>query len=234
MRKYRCFLAPVVLGLSILLGVAAIGLVKCGAAPEPASPDWERQVNEAQKVLGQVSAKLIATAEDAKAPVEDRWRAVLALGRVGDRASLEYLVDHIALRLVPPFRFQIGEEGKDAPCFWALTNLPNGWEGEGRNWNLAQVILMATGKARTEDELWRYAHLLHNTLDIRMSKNAFGESSRALPMVEVELANESQASRYVEDEQVIKERATRVKNLTALKKFLEKEVGQGGKGRDGK
>jgi hypothetical protein len=153
---------------------------------------------------------------------------------VGDRASLEYLVDHISLRLMPSFRFQIEEEEKDAPCFWALTNLPNGWEGDGRNWNLAQVILMATAKSRSDDELWRYAYLLHFTLDIRMSKTAFGELSRALPVVEVELANESKASRYVESEQLIKDRATRVKNLTALKKFLEKEVGKEGKAGDGK
>src|SRR5207247_2553441 len=131
---------------------------------------------------------------------------------------------HITLRLMPPFRFQMGEEGKDAPCFWALTNLSNGWEGDGRNWNLAQVILRATSNPRTEDELWRYAHLLKIGLDTRFSKNAFGESSRALAVVKVELANESQASRYVEPEQVIKERAIRVKNLFALKSLLEKWV----------
>jgi hypothetical protein len=235
MGRYRCFLSEVVRCFSIILGVVAIALMKGTAAPGPVPPDWERQVAEAQKAVGELSAKLIAAAEDPKAPEEDRWRAVAALGRLCDRASLEYLVDHITLRLQSPDRFRTGADFKEEPCNWALTMIGGGWEGDGRNWNLAQVILRATAKPRTEDELWRYADLLDLALGkTRFSDGTFAKSSRALALVEVELANESHASHSVEPQQVLKDRATRVKNLTALKNLLEKEWGKGGKGRDGK
>jgi hypothetical protein len=211
--------------LSPLFLLATVTLIRAPAAEEDRLGVWEQRAAEAQKTLRNVTHELIALVEDTKASKEERWRAVLALGRLGTRESLEFLVDHVSLRILPPHWKQMGgDEATDWPCFWALTNLPNGWEGSGRNWNLPQVILRATSKPRTEDELWRYAHLLKIGLDTRFCKNAFGDSSRALAVVTVELANESQASRYVEPEQVIKDRAIRVKNLSALKSLLEKWV----------
>jgi hypothetical protein len=227
------WLWAIVRHLSPLCVLATMALISAQAAEEDRVADWERQGAEAQKALRAVTGKLIALAEDTYAPKEERWRAVVGLGRVGTRDGLEFLVDHISLRLLPPHWRQMGgDEAKDWPCLWTLRNLPVGWERDGRNWNLAQIILRALAKPRTNDELSDYAELLRLALgSSRFSDQTFAESSRALALVEVELVNEAKASRYVEPEQVIKDRATRVKNLTALKNLLEKEWG---KGRDGK
>src|SRR5438105_4413112 len=84
---------------------------------------------------------------------------------------------------VPPDRERVGAGAGlvDEPCYWVLLVIGDGWQGDGRNWNLAQVILRATAKARTEDELWRYAELLHLALGAtRSSDGTFAKASRAL------------------------------------------------------
>src|SRR5262249_20610594 len=102
MAMHRSFHPTAVRFFCSILGGATLALAPGSSAEDQQTPDWEKQVAEAQKAVGQLSAKLIAAAEDPKSPEEDRWRAVAALGRLGDRASLEYLIDRTTLRLHPP------------------------------------------------------------------------------------------------------------------------------------
>jgi hypothetical protein len=139
-----------------------------------------------------LSKKLIAVAADAGRPEAERWQAVVALARIGTRAGLEYLVEHITLRLQPPDQKRSEDLGEDRVCFFALTSVPNGWEGDGRNWNTAQVVLRALAKPRTEDELWRYARVLELSLGVtRLTDGRYSPAPRGRALIDAELASET-------------------------------------------
>jgi RNA polymerase sigma factor (sigma-70 family) len=154
--------------------------------------DWEPQVKKEQADREELSKKLIGIADDAKRPEAERWQAVMALARLGTRDGLEYLVEHIALRLQPPNPRASEDLGEDMVCFYALMSLPNGWEGDGRNWNVAQVVLRALAKPRTEEELWRYALVLELAVGVtRLSDGKYSSSPRAVALLDAEIASES-------------------------------------------
>jgi hypothetical protein len=183
---------------------------------------WERSANELEKSRRDLTRKLIDVAEDKKREEPERWEAVVAISKLGTRQGLEYLIDHLDLKLWSG-RLNGGESsfGEDRVCYWALKNLNDGWDGDGRNWNVAQVILRALGKERTESEVWQYAYLLRHSLGrLRFSDDKYSPNLRALALVEAELASESAKVAGWDDP---KPRATRIKNLTAIRDLLKKE-----------
>jgi hypothetical protein len=179
------------LGLLLLAGAATAVVARA-----PATPDEGEAGQAAAKVLADregLSKKLIAIADDAKRPEAERWQAVIALARLGTRPGLEYLVEHITLRLQPPDKKLSEDLGEDRVCFYALTSLPNGWEGDGRNWNTAQVVLRALAKPRTADELWRYARVLELSVGVtRLSDGKYSPSPRAAALLDAEIASETE------------------------------------------
>jgi hypothetical protein len=180
-----------VVGLVVLACAAAA----VSAGRPPGTPDGGESGRAAVKVLDDreaLSRKLLAVAADPGRPEPERWQAVVAAGRLGTRAGLEYLVEHVTLRLTPPERPRGEDLGEDRVCYWVLTHQPAGWEGDGRNWNVAQVVLRAIGKPRTDDELWRYARVLELSLGVtRFSDGTYSGSPRAVAVVDAEIASES-------------------------------------------
>jgi hypothetical protein len=208
--------------VSLLLFLGAVAAAVTAARP-PEPPDEGELARAARKILNdreELSKKLIAVAEDAKRPEAERWQAVVALGQLGARAGLEYLVDHISLHLSPPALVD-GEEdqGKDRVCFWVLMHHPAGWEGDGRNWNISQIVLRAVGKPRTKDELAAYAEVLELSLGAtRYSDGTYSTSPRGLAIVEAEIASETVKTPRADFNDG--GRPTRVENLKAIRKFL--------------
>jgi hypothetical protein len=207
--------------------VVGLVLVACAAAAvtagrPPGSPDEGESGRAATKLLDDreaLSKKLLAVADDAKRPEPERWEAVVAAGRLGTRAALEYLVEHITLRLTPPADRRGEDQGEDRVCFWVLTHQLCGWEGDGRNWNVAQLVLRAVGQPRTDDELVRYARVLELSLGLtRFSDGTYSGSPRAVAVVDAEITSESTATPGANLPGG--GRTTRLANLRAIRKAL--------------
>jgi len=208
-----------------LVLIVAAGAAVVTARP-PATPDEGdagRAVDKLLEVRERLGRKLIALAEDTKQPEPERWQAVVALARLGTRDGLEYLVEHITLRLMPP-AYKLSEDlGEDRVCFYALTHLPVGWERDGGNWNVAQIVLRALAKPRTQDELWRYARVLELSLGVtRLSDGTYSPSPRAIALVDAEIASESPAGRVPGSKDVPPQ--TLVANLKAVRKLLSEQA----------
>jgi hypothetical protein len=208
--------------------VVGLVLVACAAAAvsagrPPGTPDEGEPGRATAKVLDDreaLSKKLLAVADDPERPEPERWQAVVSVGRLGTRAGLEYLVEHITLLLTPPGDRRRSEAtDEDHVCYWVLTHRPAGWEGDGRNWNVAQVVLRAIGQPRTDDEVRRYARVLELSLGLtRFSDGTYSGSPRAVAVVDAEIASESVATPRADFPDG--GRPTRLANLKAIRKAL--------------
>lgn len=207
-------------GVAILLAVSGVVVgTAAPRAPIPRERSLARAAHEFRADRRQLVEQLIAIAEDKSKPEPDRWTAVVALGDVGGRLATEYLVEHITLRLWSGDLYNSEATGKQQVCNWVLTYRRLGWDGEGSDWNTAQIILRAIGKPRTEQELVRYAYLLDISLgQSRYSDGMVATPCRALGLVEAELTAEQPRTIVAGvNEQV---RAIRLKNLKELRRLL--------------
>ncbi len=151
--------------LLVCLSMWAIGV--CGAGSASDSPlekpvidiaksdTWEASVKLANDNMGKIAAALIAVAKDEKRPVEERRRAILLLGRIGNRESLGFLIGNVSLRL--PINIGSGDEDrlKKTPCLHALC---------GGDWRAAQAILASLDEPRSETDLMYLAYPLERIL----------------------------------------------------------------------
>jgi hypothetical protein len=206
--------------LLIAVSVLAGGLVS-GRAPVPArnKPDLPKLARESRDDRRHLAERLIAVAGDASVPEEDRWRAVVALADLDDRVAIDYLVEHIRLRLRPPLQFRSEDRGEGEVCYFVLTTRRPGRGAEDDDWNCAQAVLRAVGKHRTDSELVAYARVLELALGAaRYSDGMVSKRSRALALVEAELAAEQVPTRVpgCADE----DRRDRLKNLAELRRLL--------------
>jgi hypothetical protein len=189
------------------------------AAPVPArnEPDLPKLALEQQDDSRRLSERLIAVVEDLAIPEGKRWTAAMALADVGDRTAVEYLVEHIGLLIHPPFMFQSEDLGQRWVCRFALeTRAGRGWDSD---WNCVQAVFRALGKKRTESELVAYASVIDRSLGMsRYSDRTVMKQSRALALVEAELAGEEQPTRVPGHDDA--ERRDRLHNLKELKRML--------------
>jgi hypothetical protein len=225
-------------GCLVLLGLAVATMLprlcaggeplEVAAPPEVSAAEYQRltdleqQAAAARKSLQEATGKLIALVEDTKVTEAYRHRAVVALGQLGTCGSLEYLVEHIDLRLSPG-GFSSEDPTIVIPCYHALLFLPQPGDNHFAHWNAAQAVLRAVAKPRTEHELFLYAELLHYKLGVPSTDRVhiYGKASGALAFVEVELVNISEKPPSPESPEARAARAVWVKNLTALKRHLE-------------
>lgn len=213
----RAFWYPMVVVTGVLLGVRFFGV----AAPIPmrSEPDLPKLARESYEDRRRLAERLITTIENTALPEEKRWAAAGALGELDDRVALDYLVNHIDLRLQPPILAQTEDRGERQVCFYALTTRPPGRVDDDDSWNPARAVLRALGQRRTEGELARYARVLELTLGhARFSDKTTTKPSRALVLVEAELSAEQIPTRVpgCSDD----DRRDRIKNLTELRRML--------------
>jgi hypothetical protein len=164
-----------------------------------------------------LSERLIAVVEDPAIPEGKRWTAAMALADVGDRTAIEYLVEHISLRLRPPILIQSEDLGEEWVCSFALTRRAGrGWHTD---WNCVQAVLRALGKKRTEHELADYSRVIELSLGAaRYSDGMVMKQSRALALVEAELASEEVPTRVPGHADA--DRRDRLNNLRELRRML--------------
>lgn len=224
----RCFIPIRALSWLGLLFIVAIATAIVMARP-PATPDEGDSGRLVDKLLSDrqaLSKKLITAADDVKRPEAERWQAVVALARLGNRDALEYLVEHITLQLQPPDGITSEDLGEDRVCYYALTHLAIGWERDGRNWNVAQIVLRALTKPRTKDELCRYARVLELSVGVtRLSYGMYSPSPRAVALIDAEIASEAEATQVHEFSDKV--RPTLVVNLKAIRKLLTEKGNEG-------
>ena len=203
--------------LAVLLVVLGVGISTANAPKSPDEGEHGKAVDKALSDRDTLVTRLLAVAKDEKRPDPERWQAVAAVARIGNHTAVEYLVENISLHLASGHK-RDEDLGEDRVCFWALTSRPAGWEGDGRNWNIAQMILRALGRPRDKEELGYYARALELSLGVtRYSDNTFSTSPRAVALVEAEIASESA-------KQDAKVESTRVTNLRAVLKALKAEA----------
>ena len=205
----------------LIVGWFVVGTATPAPVPPRAEPDFAKIARELRKDRRQLAERLIAVIEDKSLPEGKRWQAAVTLGDVGGRTANEYLIEHIRLRLRNPNPYQSEVLGLDEPCDWALRTRQPGRDVDGDDWNLAQAVLRAVGKPRTESELVAYATVLEGSLGYgRYSDNMVPNRGRALALVEAELVAEQMPTRVpgCKDE----DRADRLKNLKELQRMLSK------------
>lgn len=113
------------------------------AAKNPAA--WRGAIERAQANLDAAAQALIAVAQDAQRPREERRQAVMLLGKIGNRRSLEFLVENIGLYLPLEIVTGDGDELRQHPSAYAL--LPQ--READRNWNAVAAMFSWLNQQRT-------------------------------------------------------------------------------------
>lgn len=157
------------IGTGIGVCVVAVALGMCitlrtmeGAATEPAGLDatkpatWEAGVAAINDRLDQATQSLIAAAQDASRPHEERRQAIVLLGRIRSNQGVLFLITNVSLRL--PVGTIMGDEdmAKMFPCQLAL-------ETDG-DWNVAKTVLHALKTPRSADDLMRLTCVVERIL----------------------------------------------------------------------
>jgi hypothetical protein len=184
--------------------------------------DWTSVILDQEKARNELADKLVGIASNKNLAESDRWKAVAALGRIDSHQAIEYLVDNISLKFVPPIIDRQIDNGEERACYWALMHQKTSRSSsDGTNWNIARAVLGAISKPRKEDEQWRYAYLLDKSLGpVRMSDRKESPSPRALALVESEITSEEEEVPGEADGEQSKVRKIRITNLKAIRKVL--------------
>jgi len=164
----------------LVLSLVTLAIVFCGAqsassrlaeAPiiDIAKPDtWEARVKRANEDIAQIARSLISVAKDKKRPVEERRKAILLLGSVRNKESIEFLIANVSLRL--PMRRILGDRDAmlETPCTFVLHQ---------GGWNTAKAVLDSLAKPRPNADLLRIYGVFKRNLTRK----------RAIAIVDVEL-----------------------------------------------
>ncbi len=119
---------------------------------------WTTSLDKMEAQLRQTTKALIAVALDGKRPAEERRKAILALGRIDNQASLEFLAAHVALRILMEWRTYDDDRLKETPCYYVL--LSNYCKP-----TIISAILSALDQPRTDAELSDYVRILKPRTD---------------------------------------------------------------------
>jgi len=117
---------------------------------------WESTVGDLEEQTSNVARTLLGVGKDEERDAEERRKAVFLLGRIKTEESIGLLVENIGLHL------PVGEaDGDDLimkmwPCHSALTM--------SRDWRVAQVVLKALDKHKSELELVYLGSVLDSCL----------------------------------------------------------------------
>ncbi len=201
---------PQVLALLAVTALLLVSLLGAGAPPvaegclpgfDPKKPDsWTASVDRTRGELRQTAKALEAVALDPKRPDDDRRQAILALGKIGNWESLEFLVNHVELNIPTGTIKEAGVPGN--VCYYVLLNQGTRWRE--RNLNIIGAILEALDTPRTETELSHYASIFRELL----SGNE-ATKGRASMFIKYELKTHPPTVRRI--------------NLEEIRKFLKSE-----------
>ncbi len=163
-------------------------------------PDsWERGVERGKDNLRRIATALIGIARDRRQSDDERRKAIMTLGSIGNKEALDFLVAHIRLRYEVWFR--INAEGtEEYPCSFALTIAAQQPEHGG---NVVMAILRALDQPKSEEELLDLGHVLRHALT--------EEGAAGLVAGELKRANRTNNPDEV-----------RIHNLSAIQKYLER------------
>ncbi len=136
-------------------------------AIDAAKPDtWEANINHVTNKLDQIAKALIAVAKDEKRPNEERRKAILLLGKIRNKESLDFLISNVSLRIPVFHSFELPLE---TPYRYALCK---------RDWNIAKAVLDSLKKKpKSKTDLLHLSSVLRATLT----------KERAIAIVDVEL-----------------------------------------------
>jgi hypothetical protein len=121
---------------------------------------WEAAVTDQHARASKIAESLISVARDKQRSDDDRRKAILLLGRIGNSECVEFLVANVGILL--PMRLVKGDADHllQRPCTYALSRIA----GVDRNWNVVPVILRELAKPtrRTRQELRDFAFVLES------------------------------------------------------------------------
>ena len=99
---------------------------------------------------------LIATAQDASRPREERRQAIFLLAKTRTPESVQFLIDNVSLRI--PMSIALGDEdmAKSWPCRRALI--------EDEDWGMAKAVLDALKAPRPAEDVMHMSYVLERIL----------------------------------------------------------------------
>ncbi len=151
-----------IVGLVLVLAGLMLMGANCHKAKEPQqgldltdAVSWEPAVTREIADLDKLAEAFISVAKDEERSDEDRRKAILLVGEIGNSKCLEFLAANIGIFL----RLSTVKGDADyllqRPCTYALMKI----RGVDRNWNAVPVVLRALAKPRerTKGELRDFA-----------------------------------------------------------------------------
>lgn len=124
---------------------------------------WEKEVQNAKENLARITVALTFVASDKTRSPDDRRKAILLLGQIDNKDSVEYLVSNIALEL--PLADGTDDDAKlrQRPCVLALATSYKG------RWKAAKVVLKALESSRSEKQLENCAEALKRMVGVNVA-----------------------------------------------------------------
>ena len=135
-------------------GPAATGAPPGFAADKPET--WEPAIKRAQGDLDAIADVLIRVArgagphaQDEELGPQERLKAIMTLGRIGNDKAIDFLVTNVAMRF---------ESSGDYPC---LSSLLHSIRDRGqRDWRVAQAVFRSLDQPKTRTELVYFSKVL--------------------------------------------------------------------------
>ncbi len=120
-----------------------------------AKPDaWEAAINRPRKDLSKIAEAFISVGNDQERPPDVRRKAVLLLGKIRDKRSLDFLISNVSMH-IPKMKLLGAEALLETPCMYAL------YTGD---WNTAKAVLDSLEKPKSKEDLLRLSAVLESTL----------------------------------------------------------------------
>jgi len=197
MFRMLCSARPLVLyGLLFNFGLANYIYADTPSTPtaiDPSKPkSWEGAIDKLNDGVRVATQSLSSVAKDKSRTDEERRQAILLLGKVGSKESLEFLVANVSIRIPVPIILGDEDALRETPCLYALTVNHRG------NWNAAKVVFDSLDSQKTKDDLMHLAVVLRRILGPNLSQ------------------------RIVEDELTKGPKPERRKNLESIRESLKK------------
>jgi hypothetical protein len=158
---------------------------------------WQKSATDSRAQLKKLAEALVVVAKDETRPIPERRQAIFALGKLGNKESLDFLIANITLRLPWGKTVTKLEQLQQDPCMYALFIARDG----DLTWNVVQAVLLALAKPKSREELMALAWVI----DVNLGHGP------AQAMMDCQIKFEE--NRHPPDQ-------VRVGNLKAIREFL--------------
>ena len=152
---------------------------------------WEATLSKVDAARAELVRGLIDAAQDQERPLEERREVIFMLGRIGTSEAREFLIDHVALRMLTPMNSSDVDIVREFPCMYALAE---------SDWGAAQAVLSSLKAEKSTAHLRKLGYALKATLGKRRAALIVDEDLRlaADPILRSNLA---QMSKYLHNRQ---------------------------------